>query len=225
MNPRALLFALLSMLTACSATPVITVLAVDKAQPDSNKSVVGSDRSEDPSNSSQNVSPAVIPGIPFRVPAEQVVRIFKWNPEKEIYEEQAATRQVSVDYTRLYAINVSGEAFASPALHITENPDNTLQLMNVTSSADASAANAVGTAASGVLTAKTTQANNVLTAQTNVATAQKALRDAVDSLAGLASDATAAQKAAYQATVNSAQQQLNSACAAAAALGSKCAKN
>lgn len=212
MHLRLIFLCTLLAVTACSATPAITVIAVDKEQPD-----LGSKRSSD--------SAQVIPGVPFRVPADQMVRIFKWNAEKEIYEEQAATHRVSVDYTRLYAINVSGDTFASPALHITENPDNTLQLMNVTSSADASAANALGTAVSGALTAKTTQANNVLTAQTNVAAAQMALRDAVDALAGLASDASAAQKAAYQATVDSAQQQLNAACAAAAAVGSKCAKN
>ena len=207
MNPakaNAMLVSLAAtLLCGCTASPVVTLIAVNEEAP------LKGERT-------------VIPGVPFRVQADQTMRIYNWNAEKGEYVEVASSRQFMADYSRLYAIDVRGSTFASPSLHITENPDNTLKLMNVTSTASAAAANAVGTAISGVAKAQTDRASGILNAQTAVATAQKNLRDALNSLAGLPSNTSAEVRASFQATVTTAQQQLNAACASATAAGSGC---
>jgi len=196
-------YLLVTLLCGCAAKPVITPVAL---------------QSKSPFNEKTNE----LTGIPFRVPTDQVVRIFRWDFVNRKYKEVSSSRQTMADYSRLYVIDVRGSSFASPSLHISENPDNTLKSMNVTSTASAAAASALGTAVAGIAKAQTDKSNAALTANTAVATAQKNLRDAMNSLATLPAATSPEVRASYQATVTTAQQQLNAACAAAAVTGMPC---
>ena len=89
MRKRVITCLALLVLAGCSATPKITPIAVDGNMPD----------------------PKVpIPGVPFRLQADQLIRIYRWNIDKNVYEEVVATRAVAVDLSRLYAIDVVDQA-------------------------------------------------------------------------------------------------------------------
>jgi hypothetical protein len=201
MRKRAMTCLSLLLLAGCSATPKVTPIAVDGNMPDPK---------------------LPIPGVPFRVQADQVVRMYRWNVDKNVYEEVAATRAVAADLSRLYAIDVVGSSFASPSLHITENSDNTLKLMNVTSTASGAAASAVGTAVTGVAKAQSDRAGAQLTASAAVATAQKNWKDAINTLATDGAKVSPEMRAQLELAVTLTRQQLDAACQALAVAGLSC---
>jgi hypothetical protein len=191
-------------LIGCSAAPVVTPVAISPKPPLA--------ASKD----------GTLAGVPFRIQSEQIVRVYAWDLDKKEYKVVASYKQIGADLSRLYVLDVAGSDFASPSLHITQNADNTLKLVGVTSNASGSTANSVGTALSGIAKAQSDKATAQLTSDTAVATAQKNLRDALDAYSKLPTTASADVINAYQSAVAAARLQLDAACHSAAVSGTPC---
>src|SRR5215469_6756563 len=108
-----------ALLGACSAKPVI-------------------------SNVTSSDAPTSFSGVPMRIKTEQIVHIFRLNPATDSkdsqYDEVSTFHQVLADQHNLFAVDVRAAPFASPGLHITENPDNTLKSIETTSTENESGA-------------------------------------------------------------------------------------
>lgn len=157
----------------------------------------------------------VFEGVPMRLKTEQVVQVWRLNPEKNKYEQVMESRQTLADQTRLYALNVKTGLFASPGLKITQYADNTPKSIQVTSSQNAAGAidaattvaTGIGAARSGAATAANSDANACQAARaalnaanTALTTAQKAHDEALINPA-----ASAELKEAYAQAVKDAQ--------------------
>jgi hypothetical protein len=191
---RTLLFAVTcASLVACSATAVVS-------RPGAGGTLVG---------------------VPVRVKRDQIVRVFRYDPEQDTYVEVSSSHQMLADQSQLYAVDVHTQVFASPSLHVAENPDNTLKSVQVTSSQNTSGAiDAATTVVSGMTTARTTNATAAATAVTaqnaknttcqtaNAAavTADQALATARSGYDQLAADATQELRDSYLQVIKSAQQ-------------------
>jgi hypothetical protein len=168
------------VLSACSATTVVS--RVDVKEP--------------------------MTGVPVRVKRDQLVRLYRYDVEKDAYVEVSTAHQNLADQDRLYAIDVHTQAFASPGLHISENPDNTLKSVQVTSSQNASGAiDAVTTGVTGVTTERTAARTAAATAVTAQNTKNAACQTS-NAAAVTADQALATARAAYDGLPHTATQEL-----------------
>jgi hypothetical protein len=189
---RVLLLTLLLALSACSTKPVVT----DVSGPDVK----------------------TIPGIPFRLTADQTVSIYRLEDDKDEYKLVSETNQRLADQRRLYAISIKGDTFATRSLHVVLNGDNTLSKVELSSS---DTSGAVVDSLTGALAAKTTADNAKkaagLTNANAILAADKAVADAQAALDALPATTTAETRALYEQILASAKQ----AAAAARAAGGK----
>lgn len=115
----------------------------------------------------------VFEGVPMRLKAEQIVEVWRLDPEKAVYKQVFVTRQMMADQTRLYAMDVKTGPFASPGLRVQLYADNTPKSIQVASSLNA--AGAVDAATSAMTTA-TTLRNGQVSARNADATACQTAR-------------------------------------------------
>jgi hypothetical protein len=126
----------------------------------------------------------------MRMKTEQIVQVWRRDAYNGSYNKVASFHQVLADPRHLFAIDVSAYPFASPGLRITENSDNSLKSMEVSSTENESGAiSAAATGLTNVNTARTTAAaacqtaiGGTLAADQAVAAAQATL-DALDATA------------------------------------------
>jgi hypothetical protein len=173
------------VLAACSAKPVITNVSLVDAG-------------------------TTISGVPMRIKTEQIVHIFRFNPEQDQkdlqFTEVSSSHQVLADPNRLFAVDVVSAPFSSPGLHVTENPDNTLKSIQTTSTENqAGAVDAATQALTGVTTARNAAATACQSTNTAAVTADQAAASARASYDQLPATATPQLRAAYQAVIASAQ--------------------
>lgn len=191
------------VLAGCSAKPRIEVVSLDGRRPQAD---------------------VVLAGVPFRIPAEQNARLYRFNPESGTegdYEEVAVVRSVAPDLSRLYVIDVEGLPMASPSLKVGMNADNTLKSLGVTSSASAAAGASLLSAATAVRKAETDQSTAQVTAAASVLTAQRELAAAIVAFNDY-KGADPTLRAVYEAAVDAARRRLAASCSAAAQAGAPC---
>jgi hypothetical protein len=144
-------------------------------------------------------------GIPLRVKTDQIVQVWQYDPDQG-YVLVAAAHQSLADPHRLFVVDVSTYPFASPGLHLTENPDNTLKSIEVSSTENQSGALAeVATGITSVTSANTTRATACQTAIGGALTADQAVATAQASLDQVPPTASDALKTAYRNVIASAQ--------------------
>lgn len=180
------------LLTACAATPIVSVVPAPKNQ--------NSDK------------PEQLAGIPVRLKAEQAIHIFKWNEEAGKYEEVSITRQVVADYTHLYTVNVKYMPFSSPMLHVAENADNTIKVLQVASTANS---NGIVDAVNSVANIKSNAQSAKLTSSAAVASADRTVLASQQALDQLSSTASADARVAAKNALESAKRQAKDAYVAA----------
>jgi vacuolar-type H+-ATPase subunit H len=155
-------------------------------------------------------------GVPFRMTTDKEVLVYRLNDEANTYTLVAKGQQRLADTTKLFVINYEGMVFASNSLKVSQNPDNTMKSMQVTSvDSTASTIDAASSAISSFRNAETAQKNAAVTAAKAVADADKAVRDAQKDLDGLPSSTSAETRALYEKLLESAKQQAAMARAAA----------
>ena len=72
-----------------------------------------------------------INGIPFRVMAAHIVRVYKMNPTSGRYE-QVHVKSVNLPMSdQLYTLNYKASIFANPQFEVTFNTDNSIKMLNV----------------------------------------------------------------------------------------------
>jgi|SRR5882672_9854575 len=190
-------------LCACAATPVVSR----------------------PANNDQ------LAGVPLRLKRDQIVRVFHYDLENDKYVEVSSSHAMLAEQSQLYAVDVHTQLFASPSLHVAENPDNTLKSVQVTSSQNASGAidaattvvngittarTANTTAAAAAVTAKNTKNSTCQAANAAAVSADQDLAAARAAYDQLAADATQELRDAYLQVIKSAQQASDYAHSAAA---------
>src|SRR5262249_31780416 len=103
MRAATLAIGLAIFVSGCSAKPVVTEtpgsLSID--------------------NIAVGASGNTMKGVPVRIKTEQIIHVFRYDPEKDAYIEVSTPHQVIADQSRLYAINVVSGPFSSPSLKIT----------------------------------------------------------------------------------------------------------
>lgn len=160
----------------------------------------------------------VIDGIPFRVSADHLVRIYRWSEETDKYELVSQTNQRLADQRRLYALSFTGDTFATRSLHVVENADNTLSKMGLAAQDSTPAAlDAVSAAVTNRRTAESAKQAAIVSHAGAVLSADKAVRDAQQDLDELPSTTSAATRALHEQILVSAVQ----AAAAVRAAGGK----
>ncbi len=174
------------LLAGCSATPMVTAVAPGETS---------------------------LKGIPMRVKREHIVRLFEFDPVKDTYSEVSTSRQVLADQSRLYAVNINAEFFSSPTLHIGQNADNTLKILQAASvQTGTTAIDAASTTATSIAGARTTAVTtqNTITAacqvsNTAVITADQAVATARASYDQLPATASQELRDAYLSVIESAK--------------------
>lgn len=149
-----------------------------------------------------------IRGIPFRVSVDQKLTIYRLKDDTDDYEEVSVSQHRLADQSRLYAINFSGGVFASRSLKVSQNPDNTLKTMALTTTDQTSAIiEALSGAASGLTGADTSKRTAALNSAKAIVEADKAVRDAQKDLDALPAATSAETRAIYERILESAKQQ------------------
>ena len=189
MKPRVLVAALVVGSTACSTHPVVTDISGLRG--------TGAD----------------LPGLPFRVKSQQVIHIFKYDEVTDKYNEVAVVQQLLTEQSKLYALNYRGDVFANRGLNISENADNTLKSMEVssTSGGTSSLIDSATTTLTGVTSAENTKKAANLTTATAVVTADNAVTTAQTALDGLPSTISPDARSTYQNALESAKRADNAA--------------
>lgn len=155
---------------------------------------------------------ADLPGVPYRIKTQQIVHVFKYDPNKDSYTEVAVIQQLLPDQTKLYALNFQGDLFATRALNVSENSDNTLKSMEVSStSTDSTLIDTANSTLTGITGAEAAKKTAGLTSSNAVLTADQAVITAQNNLDGLATTASDATRAAYQQALASAKKADNAA--------------
>lgn len=186
---RNTIFILATALTliACSAKPVVKMVDPDRE----------------------------ISGVPMRIKTDQIVHIFRLNLENDQYAEVSSIHQVLADQTRLFAVDVESWPFASPGLRITENPDNTLRQIQISSTQNQSGAiDAATQGLTGVTAARNARTTACQTSNSAALTASQAVATAQGQYDQLPATATPQQRAALKQVIANAQQALDYANAA-----------
>lgn len=138
-------------------------------------------------------------GIPMRLKTEQKVQLWRLDPDSDAYVKVLETRQILADQQRLYAVGVESGPFASPALRMTQYPDNTPKLVQVGSSSNVSGAiDATTGVVTGLTTARNTNYTACQTAQTAATVQDQAVATAQAAYDGLPATATSELRAAYK---------------------------
>lgn len=149
----------------------------------------------------------IINGVPFRLTADHVVRIYRLSDDTDEYQLVSQTNQRLADLRRLYAISFQGDTFATRSLHLVENADNTLSKMELSATDNAaSTLDAVSNALTNRQTADAAKKASDLTNAKAILDADKAVRDAQKDLDGLPSTASDETRALYEQILTSAKQ-------------------
>ena len=166
-----------AFLVACSATPVVTSSPGDAE---------------------------FLAGIPMRIKREHVVRLYEYDPTDDQYKLTSQGHQMLADQTRLYAVDIDSKAFSSPTLHIAQNADNTIKLIQTATTQNATTAI---DAVSGTATSISSASATALSTQNTITAACQVSNTAVIS----ADQALAAARAAYDGLPQTASQELKNA--------------
>jgi hypothetical protein len=145
-----------------------------------------------------------VAGIPFRLTTDQRVMIFQLDNDTDKYELMSASVQSLADLSHLYAVNFSGAPFATKGLKVSQYPDNTLKLVQLTSATTAPAAI---DGVTGIFAAEAARSSTAVTNAKAVVEADKAVRDAQKDLDALPAGTSGETRALYEAILASARNQ------------------